>query len=238
MRSETMAIAVLYFLLCAGGLWHVLGLFQSLMKILAAPLIITLALLIFWQSARVLKKRQHAVQQHSLPQGWFTAPVRRFYLWSFGVVVLSFFAEWLGVHTGQIFGHYRYETTLQPQVLGVPVAIGFAWLAMLLTTTAVVQRLNLLRNRPGILSALAVAALMVVFDAVMEPAAVYLKYWTWAGAAIPAQNFVAWFFLSFLFSAWGQRWLVFTEKLPKFVFQAFFAQLIYFGMITIHYFNH
>lgn len=238
LRSDKIAIGALYFLLCAGGLWHVLGLFQSLMKILAAPLIITLAIMVFWQSARALAGQSDPGQTQSTRPGqaWFSTPMLRFYLWSAGVVVLSFFAEWLGVQTGWIFGDYRYENTLQPLLLGVPIAIGFAWLAMLLTTTAVAQRLKLVRNRPSVVPALVVASLMVVFDAVMEPAAVYLRYWTWAGATIPLQNYVAWFILSFLFFVWGQHWRIFTQKFPNFVFQAFFAQLIYFGLITLYYF--
>lgn len=233
--SKALSIGMLYFLLSAGGLWHVLGFFQSLMKILAAPLIITLALLVFWQCARILPGQRDPSTTVSQGRHWFSARARRFYFWGIGVVVITFFAEWLGVQTGWIFGSYRYENTLKPLVLGVPIAIGFAWLAMLLTTTAVVQRLNFIRQRPIMIQALAVASLMVVFDAVMEPAAVYLKYWTWTGDVIPMQNFLAWFLLSLGLSFGGYRWGIFAGKFPDFAFHAFFAQLIYFGIITIHY---
>ena len=35
--------------------------------------------------------------------------------------------EWIGVHTGYLFGSYDYGTVLGPKLLGVPLIIGINW---------------------------------------------------------------------------------------------------------------
>ena len=50
-----------------------------------------------------------------------------------------------------------------------------------------------------------VALLMVGFDLLLEPAAVKLNYWVWVKDYIPVQNYLAWFGLSFVFTAIGLR---------------------------------
>src|SRR5476651_1188000 len=39
------------------------------------------------------------------------------------VAVSGFVAEWIGVHTGWLFGFYAYGTTLGPKLSGVPLII-------------------------------------------------------------------------------------------------------------------
>ncbi len=213
------AIAALYFFLFAGGLWHVLGVFQSLMRILAAPLLIALSIIAFAVSFKILPDQRS-----------------RFRLlgWSILVIIASYFIEWLGVISGQIFGHYAYGDTLQPILFDVPIAIGFAWLCMLLTSTAVVQRiLPKFSNYHFITQAISISLLMVLFDLVMEPAAMKLGYWNWLDGSIPIQNFIAWFGISLFFALIGLRMKLFREKLPALVFHAYFAQLVYFGMVIL-----
>ena len=124
--SNKIPIAALYFFLFAGGLWHILGVFQTVMRILAAPLLIALSIIVFIVTLRILSDKKIKL----LFIGWATL-----------VIVGSFVIEWIGVKSGVIFGLYAYGVTLQPIVFGVPIAIGFAWLCMLLTSTAVVQRI-------------------------------------------------------------------------------------------------
>ncbi|MDZ7401880.1 MAG: carotenoid biosynthesis protein [candidate division KSB1 bacterium] len=217
--STTIAIAALYFFLFAGGLWHVLGVFQTLMRLLAAPLLIALSIIAFAVIFKILPDQQSR---------W------RLLGWSMLVIIASFWIEWLGVKTGKIFGNYAYGETLQPILLGVPIAIGFAWLCMLLTSTAVVQRiLPKFSSYHFILQAISISLLMVLFDIVMEPAAMKLGYWTWLGDSIPIQNFIAWFMISFIFAIIGLRLRLFQAKLPAIVFHAYFAQLVYFGMVIL-----
>lgn len=217
--SHRIPIAALYFFLFAGGLWHVLGVFQTLMRILAAPLLIALSLIAVAVTFKIFTDQKTRL---------------RLLFWSILVILASFLIEWLGVKSGKIFGHYAYGETLQPILFGVPIAIGFAWLCMLLTSTAVVQRiLPKFSNYHFIIQAISISLLMVLFDLVMEPAAMKLGYWTWLEGSIPIQNFIAWFGISLLFAMIGLRMKLFQLRLPAIVFHAYFAQLIYFGLVIL-----
>jgi len=217
--TNQISIGALYFFLVAGGLWHLLGVFQTLMRILAAPLLIALSIIIFIVTYRILKNKKIRL---------------KLLIWAILVFGTSFAIEWLGVKTGIIFGHYVYGETLQPIVFGVPIAIGFAWLGMLLTSTAVAQRiLPKFSNYHFMVQAVSISLLMVLFDIVMEPAAMKLGYWTWMDGSIPIQNFIAWFVISLFFAIIGVRLKIFKEKLPAIVFHAYFAQLIYFGLVIL-----
>ena len=217
--SNQIAIAALYFFLFAGGLWHILGVFQTLMRILAAPLLIALSIVVFVVTFRILGEKK----------------IRLLFLaWAMLVIVSSFAIEWLGVKSGKIFGYYVYGDILQPIVFGVPITIGFAWLCMLLTSTAVLQRiLPKSSTYHFLIQTISISLLMVLFDIVMEPAAIKLGYWSWLVGSIPIQNFIAWFGISFLFAVIGVRMSLFKQKLPDVVFHAYFAQLIYFGMVIL-----
>lgn len=218
-HSHKITIGALYFFLFAGGLWHVLGVFQTLMRILATPLLIALSIIVFFVTLRILKDQKIKLL---------------FLFWATLVIIGSIAIEWLGVKTGKIFGHYIYGEALKPILLDVPIAIGFAWLCMLLTSTGVVQRiLPKFSNYHILIQVISISLLMVLFDIVMEPAAVKLSYWTWLGGSIPVQNFIAWFVISLIFALIGVRFSLFKEKLPAIVFHAYFAQLIYFGIVIL-----
>ena len=211
--------AALYFFLFAGGLWHILGVFQTLMRILAAPLLIALSLIAFAVTFRILNDQKTRLL---------------LLCWAILVIIGSFIIEWLGVKTGKIFGHYAYGETLQPILFGVPIAIGFAWLCMLLTSTAVAKRiLPKFSNYHFMIQAISISLLMLLFDLVMEPAAMKLGYWTWLASSIPNQNFIAWFVISLFFAMIAVRIKLFQEKSPAIVFHAYFAQLVYFGMVIL-----
>ena len=217
--SRQIAIATLYFFLFAGGMWHILGVFQTVMRILAAPLLIALSIIVFFVTLRILSDKKIKLL---------------FLIWAILVIIGSFAIEGIGVKSGVIFGSYAYGETLKPILFGVPIAIGFAWLCMLLNSTAVVQRiLPKFSNYHIIIQAINISLLMVLFDLVMEPAAMKLGYWTWLGGSIPFQNFIAWFAISLFFAIIGVRMKLFKEKLPSIVFHAYLAQLIYFGMVIL-----
>jgi bisanhydrobacterioruberin hydratase len=129
----------------------------------------------------------------------------RFWGWAGGTFLVTWALEVLGVHTGIVFGEYVYGRGLGAPVLGVPPLIGFNWvlvcLGMLIWVTAAEERWAVRRVREGgeggrlprPILALAAAALATGFDWVMEPVAIGLGYWSWAGGDIPLQNYAAWF---------------------------------------------
>ena len=118
-------IGVLYLLLGAGGLWHLLGIFQGTMRTLASPMMFGLGIWLFWECWRVYPQEKRGT----------------FALWSVGVLIGSFGMEWLGVRTGKIFGAYTYGQTLRPSIESVPISIGCAWFVMLIASVAVVQKI-------------------------------------------------------------------------------------------------
>ena len=211
-------IGVLYLLLGAGGLWHILGVFQEVMRVLASPIMFGLAVWLFWECWRIYPRRDRA----------------KFSIVSIAVIVVSFGIEWLGVRTGQIFGSYVYGQTLHPSIDGVPISIGCAWFVMLVASSAVAQKIapQSITQSHFRFSCL-VALLMVGFDLFMEPAAVKLNYWTWVSSRAPLQNYVAWFGLSFAFAIIGLQVGVFRHLFPRIVIHFYFAQLFYFGLVVL-----
>ena len=113
-RRESFQILFLYVFMIGGGLWHVLDQFTGLMQVMSGPVIIVLAFALVWAQHDELRKLNDK------------RIVSRFYSWSLLVFVSSFLIEMAGVRSGLIFGEYHYGTTLQPMLLDVPVAIGFA----------------------------------------------------------------------------------------------------------------
>lgn len=114
-------------------------------------------------------------------------------LWAVSTLLITFFLEVLGTHSGLIFGPYTYGPTLGLKLLKVPVVIALNWLIV------IVAALSLTRSiRNPYPAALAVGAAAVVFDFVMEPVAIGLDYWFWHTPEIPLQNYLAWFGIAFL----------------------------------------
>ncbi len=117
----------------------------------------------------------------------------RFWGWVVGVLVATWLIEVVGVATGIVFGEYVYGRGLGIPVLGVPPLIGFNWVLVCLGMLLWVAPDPAGRSLPKPLAALVVAALATGFDWVMEPVAITLGYWSWAGGDIPLQNYAAWF---------------------------------------------
>ncbi|MGH1366174.1 MAG: carotenoid biosynthesis protein [Calditrichia bacterium] len=221
MNKRSYEIFALYFFLLAGGLWHVLDVLQPVMRATAGFVVIFLAVWIafhYWSEHKESTKKE-----------WSSY----FIVWMAIVVVSTFLIEYAGVSTGKVFGRYEYGRTLQPQLLEVPLSIGFAWLGMLLSSAAIVQKLAGTRNMSHLANAAGIAFFMVLFDIVMEPAAVALGYWNWFNQPIPIQNYAAWFAIGFVLAFIGLRFGVLTKRLPMLAIHIYSAQLLYFGMILL-----
>ncbi len=125
-----------------------------------------------------------------LPLAWQGSA--RMALWCAAAYAAGFLLEVTGVKTGLVFGAYSYGSVLGPAVLGVPLLIGLNWALVILGCVALTRRLV---SAP-LPAALLAGILTVLFDWFMEPVAVRLGYWTWAGGVIPARNYAAWFLIS------------------------------------------
>ncbi|MBD3165404.1 carotenoid biosynthesis protein [bacterium] len=219
-RTDVIITGMVWLLLLAGGLWHVLDVLQAPMRLLAGPMMIALAALLTAREIRARLGDRRAV--------------KRFAIWVGIVFVGGFVAETIGVKTGQVFGSYQYGRVLHPQLFGVPVAIGFAWVLMEISSLAIAQRVlpGLMEKTPTLFVPL-IAVLMVVFDVLMEPAAVRLNYWTWAGDVVPWQNYFAWFVLGWLFAWIGARMGVFSRKTHPLGLHVYAAQIAYFILVLL-----
>ncbi len=111
------------------------------------------------------------------------------------VFILSFAIEWAGVHTGQLFGNYSYGKTLGLSVDGVPLIMGINWFLLIYTIGVSLQQI---RFKSTWLRLFAGALALVLLDILIEPVAMRLDYWHWAGVHPPIQNYVCWFVISFV----------------------------------------
>lgn len=138
-----------------------------------------------------------------------------FYAYLILGVLLGYFMEVLGVHTGLIFGQYAYGWGLGAKLWAVPPVIGINWLILSYSCGSVCDRLPV----PVWLKISTAATLMVILDFFIEPVAVQLDFWTWFGRSVPIQNYIGWWFVSAaLFSVWYALPFRKENRLAKWVF--------------------
>jgi uncharacterized membrane protein len=161
------------------GLVGTLGFSPDFMKLTPLNLVISFALLVFF----------HPAKESQLT--WYAALV----------FVLGYLIEWLGVHSGVIFGVYWYGESLALKWDGVPVMIGLNWIltSYISIGTASWILAQTKRTAPPFALMLLAAILMVALDGCIEPVASRYDLWHWQNGIIPVQNFVAWFGFSVLF---------------------------------------
>jgi bisanhydrobacterioruberin hydratase len=128
------------------------------------------------------------------------------------IFALGVSLEYTGVLTGFPFGPSEYTGVLVPELPGgVPFAIGFAWLLVVVGGTVSARALLLpMQGRPAlsiVLVCLLCALLAVGLDLLLEPVSYHIKhYWRWLTPGetgyygIPWSNFAAWFVATALFS--------------------------------------
>lgn len=128
--------------------------------------------------------------------------------WCASVGLLSALAEGIGVATGLLFGEYAYTERFGPRLLGVPLAIPLAWIAVV--GALCLLWLPFFPRRSGwthLWFAFLIGVSAVVIDGMIEPMAVAargywmwqpVEGWAWYGAPLP--NFITWFMLAAAFA--------------------------------------
>ena len=123
---------------------------------------------------------------------------------------IAYASEFLGTHTGLVFGPYFYSTTaIGPLLWEVPILLPLAYFAMgycAYVVTRVMLR-NLHRRMTGgelVITSLLSAFVMTAIDIVSDPiAATVLGKWTWEGGGayfgVPVHNFYGWLGTTFTF---------------------------------------
>jgi putative membrane protein len=116
------------------------------------------------------------------------------------IVLLGGGVEWLGATTGFPFGAYQYTERLQPQLVGVPVAVALAWFVMLPSSWALARVIT--GKSRGVGFAIGSATALAAWDLFVDPQAVAWGWWRWqtpgAYFGIPATNLAGWWLTGFL----------------------------------------
>lgn len=115
------------------------------------------------------------------------------------IFVSTFIVEGAGAGSDFLFGSYDYTELFAPNLFGVPIAIGFAWLMVMATTH--VLALSIFPNG-GWSYAAAGGIGAVIMDLIIDPVAFQIKrYWIWEDGGlyygIPWTNFAGWFIVAF-----------------------------------------
>ena len=145
-----------------------------------------------------------------------------FMLFAAVVFAVGFLSEVIGVHTGLLFGDYRYGGALGTKLWEVPLLIGLNWLMLVYATGHISNYARL----PWPARALVGALLMVLLDYFIEPVAMRYDFWSWEGSYIPLSNFIGWFGVALLLQLYFQRASFFKQnRLAPYVY---LVQLLFF----------
>ncbi|QEM14293.1 carotenoid biosynthesis protein [Mucilaginibacter rubeus] len=155
----------------------------------------------------------------------------RFMLFAVIIFIAGFMAEYIGVHTGWLFGNYSYGATLGTRLLDIPLMIGVNWFLLIYATGVFLRRSRHFNNK--LARILTGALVLTLLDMLIEPIAIHFDYWHWLGGAVPLQNYVCWFALSAL--------LLFIFEQFKFKRQSIvapallIAQFVFFAVLNLMY---
>ncbi len=154
--------------------------------------------------------------------------------------LVGFFIEVIGVKTEAIFGTYEYGKTLGFKVLEVPLMIGINWIMVTFITNYFVSTyfsFFIFTSKVTLFIKSALSAFLMVFlDYLIEPVAVIHDFWSWQGDSIPLQNYIGWFLVSLPLCMLFQYSKF--EKINKFAYFLFLAQLLFFGGYNLLLFSH
>ncbi len=152
----------------------------------------------------------------------------RFWLTSLLIFSIGFLVEAVGVKTGILFGAYQYGEILGIKLMNTPLLIGVNWLMLIYCATYIAGKYV----EPLYYRSIVAGTLMVVYDFVLEPAAIRLDMWSWAGGAVPLQNYLAWFIIAFVLSYLAGR-LQLVARQNKLAFPLFFIQMLFFIVLDL-----
>lgn len=107
---------------------------------------------------------------------------------------IGFLAEWVGVHTGLLFGEYTYGKTLGLKISEIPLLIGVNWILVTASAYSIARGIGNSR----LFRIVFATVLMVALDYFIEPVAMELDFWTWEGNVIPFKNYIGWAGVSLL----------------------------------------
>lgn len=150
------------------------------------------------------------------------------FVWASALIFsFGFMVELVGVHTGIIFGEYRYGATLGPKLMGVPVIIGLNWLLIVYCIASLMEAIKI----PTWLKVVSGSVLAVLIDMLIEPVAMKYDFWTWSKYTVPLQNYIGWFITSMIMFSILYLFKVKTEN--RIALGYYFIQLFFFLILFL-----
>jgi putative membrane protein len=138
--------------------------------------------------------------------------------------IVGLIVEYIGVHTGVLFGDYYYGNNLGFKLYDVPLVIGLNWGLLVVCSGSVASRLNI-----GTIPTVVIGAvLMTALDYLIEPVAIKSDFWHWKYEEIPIFNFVCWFIVALPLQWMNIKW---NKAITNKVYDALFIILVLFFTI-------
>ncbi len=117
----------------------------------------------------------------------------KYVLLFFVCMTVGISAEWVGVHTGLLFGDYSYGSNFGPKLDGIPYLIGVNWAILTFCSHAIARQY--FQNK-WVIAAIG-AGLMVFLDLFLEQICDFANYWTFNGGTAGWFNYVCWYLIAY-----------------------------------------
>lgn len=145
------------------------------------------------------------------------------------IAIISYLAEYIGVHYGWLFGNYFYNTAGNINgflVGGVPPLITFSYISMgyvcYVMARIILGQFGKLKGASLVGVPMIAASFMTVWDMAFDPVASYVQkryIWFTGGAyfGVPFRNFTGWFITTFTFFMAISLYLNYCAKIKDFL---------------------
>ncbi len=100
--------------------------------------------------------------------------------------------EWIGVHTGTLFGDYHYGVNMGWKLDGIPYLIGSNWAILAFITHEIGRKIT----KNAIAHVAIGAGLMVLLDFFLEQVCDYAGFWHFDGGSAGWFNYLCWFLIA------------------------------------------
>ncbi len=105
----------------------------------------------------------------------------------------GYVAEWIGVHTGFLFGDYYYGKNFGPKIDEIPILIGVNWAVLTTISHIIIHKITSNLYLKAVLG----ASLMVLLDFFLEQICDFAGFWHFEGGA-GWFNYVCWWIIAFI----------------------------------------
>lgn len=161
---------------------------------------------------------------------WTFREIQNIWWASSTIFLIGLLIEIIGVKTGFPFGTYEYHEVFGPQIFDTPWLIGINWLILVFGSRALVDRYL---PRWTVWKKITIAsAIMVFLDFLIEPVAIYYRFWSWEASIVPLANFLSWYLISAIMHALFYRLVRLYKSGLAILILA--LQFLFFGILNVY----